>query len=512
MNLQKAVKSIGTITELKRIAKAYVIDYRNLDEDEIREALIKTGPQYYYENNVSSTLRAFTLSSTRHHRIISHLLLRRVLLQKDGYVCPRKETDDGIIEFEQDIVNLSNEELLDRSDERNEAFELFKFVLETAWGHNDDVSPDEKNLIEKLRDRLQITEREYYQIEAKLGKFPKPGNTLHTRGEIEDVRQLMQAQGLLFSIRDDDNTDFDVIPDEIAEVLRKLLGIGIRDFGYTELLKSKHVRSKKHLIEILKKGSVPIHKNPTVEELKFTIQEHVPPEILLGGYSPRDGLNISTLEAWCSDLGLPISGSKNERIDRIVQHFDALQLRDESVGDEREFWFNFFEKLAERDLTYLRSQQVIDKDLQCERRFEEATNFLFEKRLYHKPLNLVGSAHADGALSFQDKLIFWDNKSKESQVNLKDHIKQFDGYIKSADKPVAGFFVIGPCFTPESSLLAMEYQVQNGVPVTMITANELKQIADGWMTKSKSSQEKAFPLGYLLQPGRLNLALLEGVL
>ena len=447
-----------------------------------------------------------------HHRIISHLLLRRVLLQQDNYVFPRKEVDDRIIEFEQDIVNLSNEELLDSTDERNEALGLFKFVLETAWGHNDDVSPDEKNLIEKLRLRLQITEREYYLMEAKLGKFPKPENTLHNRSEIDEVRQQMQVQGLLFSVRDDDNTDFDIIPDEIAVVLRKLLGINIRDYGYGELLKSKHVKSKKYLSDILSKGSVPIHKHPTVDELKVIVQEHVSPEILIGGYSPRDGLSAATLERWCSDISTRASGPKNELIERIVQHYDALRLRDESIGDERELWYGFFEKLAERDLDLLRSQQVIEKDLQCEHRFEEATNFLFEKRLFHKPLSLVGTAHADGVLSFQDKLIFWDNKSKESSVNLHDHIKQFDGYIKSADKPVAAFFVIGPSFTPASSLLAMEYQVKNGIPMTLITAGELKQIAENWVTKAKSTQEKAFPLGYLLQPGRVNLSLLEGVI
>lgn len=45
MKFEKSVQNIGTITELKRIASAYVIDYRNLDDAEIRKALIKTGPQ-----------------------------------------------------------------------------------------------------------------------------------------------------------------------------------------------------------------------------------------------------------------------------------------------------------------------------------------------------------------------------------------------------------------------------------------------------------------------------------
>jgi len=86
-------------------------------------------------------------------------------------------------------------------------------------------------------------------------------------------------------------------------------------------------------------------------------------------------------------------------------------------------------------------------------------------------------------------------------VNLKDHIKQFDSYIRDSDKPVAGFVVFGPEFTPESSLLAMQYQVENGTMISMITALELKELAEKWSSKNEGS---AFPLGYLLQSGRFN--------
>lgn len=57
MNIEKSVQNIGTLIELKRIASAYVIDYRNLTEEEIRAALIKTAPQYYFKENVQKALR-----------------------------------------------------------------------------------------------------------------------------------------------------------------------------------------------------------------------------------------------------------------------------------------------------------------------------------------------------------------------------------------------------------------------------------------------------------------------
>ena len=45
MKLGQIVENISTITELRRIASAYVIDYRNLSDEELKGALIKTGPQ-----------------------------------------------------------------------------------------------------------------------------------------------------------------------------------------------------------------------------------------------------------------------------------------------------------------------------------------------------------------------------------------------------------------------------------------------------------------------------------
>ena len=48
-------------------------------------------------------------------------------------------------------------------------------------------------------------------LEAKLGKFPKASNELHSRSEISDVRRHLQGLGLLFAVRQDDGADMDVI-------------------------------------------------------------------------------------------------------------------------------------------------------------------------------------------------------------------------------------------------------------------------------------------------------------
>ncbi|MBI1176908.1 hypothetical protein GC207_05660 [bacterium] len=512
MKIAKTVENISTITELKRVASAYVIDYRNLCDEEIKAALIKTAPQYYHQANVENSLRDAYLNPDRNIRVLAHHILKNVLLQKDHFMVPKRELEDEIIGWEQSIVDRSNEDIFRKGGTRGRNAEMLTFVLETAWQNNNEISPDETNLVEKLRERLKISDREYRIIEAKIGKFPKPGNQLHTRGEIEETRRFLQGKGIIFPIRDSDGTDFDLIPEEIAATLRKVVGQETKRHGYRELLKSKFVRSKSYLADILEKCEIPIEGALNLDELQSTVMEHVKPTVVLGGLSPRDGLPIETLARWCAELGLNVSGSKSERIDRIVSFYDNLLEKDESLEDTREIWYQHFTEFARRNLEFLRGQRLIEKDLDVEHSFEAATDYLFEKKFQHKPLTQVGTNHADGAISFRDELIFWDNKSKETPVHLKDHLRQFDGYIKGAEKKVAGFLVIGPEFTPESSTLAMQYQVENGTTITLITAEEIRSIAERWSAKlSSNGSQDPFPLGYLVQPGRFNMDLVAAL-
>ena len=54
----------------------------------------------------------------------------------------------------------------------------------------------------------------------------------------------------------------------------------------------------------------------------------------------------------------------------------------------------------------------------------------------------------------------------------------------------------------------MQYKVQHGTAITLITAEEIKAIADKWAAQQTSSSETSFPLGYFEQTGRFNPALL----
>lgn len=506
MEFKDMVNEISTLTDLKRACNMYVIDYRNLDKEELADALIKTGPQYYHKPNIAEVLVKCDYNDNRDVRLLTSIIIKRILLNKDNFSCSQRTLNEEIIEYEQYIVQKSNEFTFNNKHERKSNIDLFKFVLDTAWGNNDVISIDERNLILKLQERLNITDFEYRVIEAQLGKFPLPGNVIHTQQQINQVRLELQKMGLIFPVRDNEGIDYDIIPEEIAMVLRECYSLELKRQGYFELINTKYVRKKAYLLDILEKSEIFVEKNSTLTDLQELIVERVKPSALLGGYSTRDGLDSSTLSQWCKDLGLTSRGQKNEIINRIISYYDEIKEKVEILDDEREEWFNYYDNLAHRNIEHLRQQNIISKDIECERKFEKATDYIFEVLLNQKPLQLIGSEHPDGILSFGEKLIFWDNKSKETKVNLKDHIDQFDRYIKGSQKPVASFIVIAPDYTDDSIDEAMRYQLLNDTVITLITADELKTMALKW---NKENEGVPFPLGYFKQPGRFNSKLIK---
>lgn len=511
MDFIKFVEQISNTLIAKRVASAYVADYRRLSLDEIKEFLIKTAKQYTSTENIFNRLEEIKLDENRAVRIIAPILIRDYLLNEDDFISTCKDTDAAVLNYEKSIIDESNNFDMNKM---TKDFALFKHMLDTAWSHNNDISVDEKNLLESLRKYLSISIKEQHMLEAKSGRFPQSENVLHTLDDIEVARKALQSKGLLMAIKNSDGVMCDIIPNDIAKEIRKYYNIEIRLYGYDKLIDYVIKKTKKqYLIDIVNKASqysekakIEISNNPTISELKEVILKSIQPSNLIGGFSPRDGLDVTVISAWCGDLGLNVSGNKTILIDRILEYYDSIRKIEIKTEDEREGLIEFYNMLASRDLKNLRANNIISKDLQCEHLFEDATNYLFEKMLLNKPLTLTGTEHPDGKLSFKDKYIMWDNKSKESDVNLKDHIKQFQRYIENSDKEVAVFMVIAPGFTPQSVQECMDFSLNNDTQILLITAEELMTLAKTWEKKHKG---EIFNLGYFKQNGRFDIKLLN---
>jgi hypothetical protein len=519
MQFDDAVMAIGTVLDLRRVASAHVVDHRNLNEEELRKALIKVKPQYLHFDTVKSNLeKAFYKNECIDHRTISLILIDDVLLNEDGYIINAGELEEKVMAIEQKIVNMSNEidisDLVSHKDShRQKELELYFYILKVAWEYEDSKSPDEVNLLRKFRDKLNVSETNHKVLEAKIGKFPKLNNDIHSRSEILDVRRYLHTLGLLFPIRDEKGNDLDLIPEELASVMNEILEREIKTPNYSILIRNKLVYKKKYLQTALEKASISFSNSDSLEAIADKVIESIKPSVLIGGITPKDGLSNDDLYKWCSVLDLPVSGTKQDRIGRIISYYDSLRQTAPVLDDERVVCYEMYEELAFRDHSVLRAHNIISKDLEIESKFEEATSYLFQTKLNHTPLKQAGSNNPDGLLSFKDMYVMWDNKSKEHPgiVDLKQHINQFHLYMEKANKPVPIFLVIAPGFTEESERAALNYTADNiNRNIVLITAKELKNLAEEWSSTDNKRQDEPFPLGLLAKTGRFNSKLLSG--
>lgn len=500
MDFEVVAQNISTLNDIKRVANAYVFDYKSLTKEELIRALIKTKKQYFDIDNVKKAYNQMIFNDNRDYRVIAPVIIKDILLNHDGFMIECKELNEEVIKYHQSIINKAAEFTITKNQHNKDELEMMRFVLDAAWENDDQISRDEKKLLFKIQHKLGITEEEYRIIQAQLGMYPQKKNLLHSNDQINNVKKELQRVGLLFQVRNDDGIDCDIIPSEIVSTLRTLFGVEIKKTGYTKMLEDKRLRSKAYLEGIIDKSGLNYPKKMQVKDMKIFIIENVKPSNVLGGYSSRDGLNTGELSEWSKDLGLTTNKTKEQLISQIIQYYDEYQEIEIDNEDPRALYFDYYELLAGRKLEELRSKGIIQKDLDCERMFEKATHYIFETLLNVQPIQQIkGNEHPDGVLAFNDKLIMWDNKSKEIDVNLKDHIVQFDRYIKTSEKPVAVFMVIAPSFTDSSVQEQTQYQLTSDTIITLITAGQLKEMAIKW---NKARGKEAFPLGYFKQSGR----------
>jgi len=319
----------------------------------------------------------------------------------------------------------------------------------------------------------------------------------------------LQGLGLLFTIRQDEKTDVDIIPEELVSVLREILDIELRSDSYQQLLNYRLLRKKTHLTKVLTNCGLTFGQYDTVNTLINHVLRNINPSQAIASASPRYGLSSDQLTVWCKELHITAAGSMEERIKRVIAHFDQLRPSVIELSDERVRWYEFFEQLAIRDYETLRTNHIVEKDIEIESKFEDATRYIFAEMLNHKPLQQEGTNHPDGLISLESVFLMWDNKSKENPglVNLKDHIAQFDGYMNKSEKSVPVFLVIAPGFTEESEGEAIRYHARHfDRNIVLISAGELKNLAQEWISENNRNKEEPFPLGLLASNGRFNRA------
>lgn len=483
-----------------RILKSYIESKGGLagkDNDDLTQVVINETPKLADRKRV---LEAAASPGPDFVRDELRLIILTVLLQEETHSTTEQRLYEKVIEYEKALVKRSKSldftELKKSDPDRWHHLDTYRIVLEAAWANDGVVSVDEARLLGVLRKHLNVTPEEHWLIGALLKRFPKEKCALHTPDEINDARKELQRQGLVWNYKSDDDQNIDVIPAEIADVIRRdYAGLELQTVNYRRLLSHDAILLS-DLRNVLQKNGIDRSGNKA-DLIERVVASEVNPSAVL---NELDKEKLATMSA---GFALRSSGSKAELISRLIDFYDDLTFEERVTKDAREEWYGNYELLARRAYAELRAKKVITKDLEIEHMFEDATAFLFETRL-RVPCDMSRKDNrADGKLLLDnDQCILLDCKSAEAPVNLQDYLEtQFDGYLRKErenNKHPIGFLVIAPAFTPQSISLAYKYKAKTNWDIALVTAEGLRHLADRWVV---TSPDKPFPVRLLNHTG-----------
>ncbi len=378
--------------------------------------------------------------------------------------------------------------------------DLYKTVLEAAW--EDSVNASEFRLLERLRLKLGIARRDHRVIELQLGKFPSESGALHTAKEVNEAIGHLERMGLVLRARLKDEHIY-CVPDELAIPLRQLLKIELQTPAYLNLLKNVQVSTMKAALE-------------ASNQLFTGTREFLASRLIDSYTSPKAVLKLvedDQLRAWARKLSLPNSdSSKDALIRRIVKFYDTSTTKAIGQGVSRhEQLVGFYVELASRDYNKLRAAGVIEKDIQVERFFEDATTYLVREYLFLETEKFEGSNHADGRALYPDKrhVLLWDCKSSESEYSLTEKSsRQFLAYCTRTSAPQipCPMMIIAPSFSKESVAEAQRLKTQCtvGTEIALIEASTFLWLCRQWHQQHASTDKKPLPWQVLATSGKLS--------
>lgn len=478
MKVAEAVQNMSIIY-LNRIIDSFTRDFPKQGVEEARDTIIKNVNELANTRRIRNLLRTF--DELYDQQILQNYILES-LLNSNNHLSTEDEIRKNVESIEKRMLDEATDENCFQYTDQH-SLEVLKTVLKVAL-EDEKLSSDELKLIKHLREKLDLNIKEQHLILAQLGHYPKEGNELHTSSEINNALAALQKRGVVFFCNKFDKGACYVIPDEIVEGVKSAIGFELNQEAYKLLLGNLQVTQMRDILE-----NKNIKKSGKKEDLiNRILHTEISPSETLGLLSNDELYDL------CKSLpGANVSGTKEDKIKRIINYFTELKVKDIAENsDPREVYYDYLIELANRDRKNLLSNKVIKKDRDMEKAFEEGTRFLFEQKFNLQLLGQIGSENPDGALKFGDnELLMWDNKGKEDIYRFPNsHLRQFKRYIRDSTIRVSCFLIIVPDISEDAEKNAYKLKVdsKSDTDIALITAEELKWTSESWQDYSNAEK------------------------
>ena len=182
-------------------------------------------------------------------------------------------------------------------------YQLYINILKNAWESDQEIDHSEAMLLEALRNELGIWKREHLLLEH----HPEVRELWDYPGAYVSSRNKLLVTGIVMTYE-----NHYVIADEITYEIRKSWGSDLEQFSYNRLLKAL---KNEHLHKFLQQTGLQV-SGTKEERIERIINALIPPTEIL------DSLHVEDLRDFCGQNNIQKSGTKAEVISNIIDIYD----------------------------------------------------------------------------------------------------------------------------------------------------------------------------------------------
>jgi len=223
-----------------------------------------------------------------------------------------------------------------------------------------------------------------------------------------------------------------------------------------------------------------------------------------------DSLRTDELIDLCKLYEISARGRKAEIIERIVHYFRNYQIKGTRATAKE--LFSIYEDLSKQNINAYRDIGIDDKQISLPTiatDFERATKYIFESifRLTVKT-QTPGREEPDGVIK-EDNIILYDCKTVlyppyELPIAHRDQFRrytkdQYDKLEPHAKTALKCFIIIAHSFDHKIEDKLAQMKIEPYVPFCLITASDLKFIAERWLEEQR---DRILPTSILIFQGR----------
>ncbi|WP_347332115.1 BREX system ATP-binding domain-containing protein [Marinimicrobium locisalis] len=217
----------------------------------------------------------------------------------------------------------------------NKGYEIYRRMLCAAWEAEERIDESEGRMLEALREALDMSMREHLLMEH----HPDVRPLWESGRAYELARNYLLGRGLVLA-----TGDHYILPDEVRIQVRRYWGMELHDADYRRLLMELTGRQ---LRDILNVSGLPLSGSKE-ERVERTVAGLVSPSAALGQ------MGISGLKALARDCDLKVSLPKAELISQVIAAFDNPKPSEEKDEAEEA------EKIAQEPPRQLSPNQLFD--------------------------------------------------------------------------------------------------------------------------------------------------------